>query len=95
MAGKAKKTKEYRLEVNIYDTITTSIVISGTAYKKKLAELKRQVEETQPGPEESRAEEITRTIEHEGYTETIYRATIGMSDIELISIVCKPGFCFK
>jgi len=53
---KGHKKKEYRLEVNIYDTITTSVIISEATYKKKLMELKQKVEETQPGPEEEKTD---------------------------------------
>lgn len=91
---KSKKTEKYRMEIILYDTIETTIDITKTVYKKKLAELKKQVEETQAGPEEGRAEERVRVFDHPNHTETIYHVSIGMGDIELIADVCKKGYCF-
>ena len=33
--------------------------------------------------------------EFETYTRKTYRATLGTTDIELIAVICKPGYCFK
>lgn len=92
------KTKEYRMEVNVIDTIQTTVKISERVYQQKLKSLKRQVLETQADPDmESTfvAHDSEKVEDFEQYTRHTYRATLGTTDIELIAVICKPGFCFK
>ncbi len=92
---KGRKKKEYRMEVNIYDTITTSVIISETTYKKKLRELQEQVAKNQNETNEFRPEEKTQVIDRPEFTKTIYHVNLNMADIDLVAIICKPGYCFK
>lgn len=92
------KTKEYRMEVNVIDTIRTTVKISEKVYHQKLISLKRQVAETQNDPDmESTfvAHDEEMVDDFQQYTRHTYRATLGTTDIELIAVICKPGFCFK
>lgn len=93
--GSQKKTKKYRLEVNAYDTIQTSTAISEATYKKMLKDLQAQVAKVQADSCEFEVNEKNTVSDHPNYTETSYRVTICMTDIELVALVCKPGFCFK
>ena len=92
------KTKSYRMEINVLDTLKTTVQISESVYKQKLKSLKRQVAETHTDPDREStfvAEEAEKVDEFETYTRRIYRATLGTTDIELIAVICKPGYCIK
>lgn len=92
------KTKEYRMEVNVLDTIQTTVKITERVYQQKLKSLKRQVAETQADPDREStfvAHDKEMVDDFPQYTRHTYRATLGTTDIELIAVICKPGFCFK
>ncbi len=92
------KTKSYRMEINVLDTIETTVQISESVYKQKLKSLRRQVAETQADPDRESAfvaEETEKVDEFDTYTRHTYRATLGTTDIELIAVICKPGYCIK
>lgn len=92
------KTKSYRMEINVLDTIETTVQLSESVYKQKLKSLKRQVAETQADPDREScfvAKETEKVDEFETYTRKTYRATLGTTDIELIAVICKPGYCIK
>lgn len=92
--GSQKKTKKYRLEVTAYDTIQTSTAISEATYKKMLKDLQAQVAKTKDTGCEFEVEEKSTVTDYSLYTETSYRVTVCMTDIELVALVCKPGYCF-
>jgi hypothetical protein len=92
------KTKAYRMEINVLDTIETTVPLTEKVYLQKLKSLKRQVAETQIDPDREStfvAEDAEKVDEFETYTRKIYRATLGTTDIELIAVICKPGYCIK
>lgn len=92
------KAKAYRMEINVLDTIETTVPLTEKVYLQKLKSLKRQVAETQADPEREStfvAEDVERVEDFETYTRKTYRATLGTTDIELIAVICKPGYCIK
>lgn len=92
------KTKKFLMEVNVLDTIQVSTRISETEYKKKLKSLKEQVEKTQEDPDMEDtfvARDEEKQIFHTEYEKYLYRATLGTTDIELVALICRPGYCFK
>lgn len=92
------KMKAYRMEINVLDTIETTVPLTEKVYLQKLKSLKRQVAETQADPEREStfvAEDVERVEDFETYTRKTYRATLGTTDIELIAVICKPGYCIK
>ena len=92
------KTKSYRMEINVLDTLEAVVPISEKVYKQKIKSLKRQVAETQADPDRESAfvaEEKETVDDFLHYKRHTYRATLGTTDIELIAVICEPGYCIK
>lgn len=92
------KTKSFRMEINVLDTLGTVVPLTERVYNQKLKSLKRQVAETQADPDREStfvAEEVEKVECFDTYTRKTYRATLGTTDIELIAVICKPGYCIE
>lgn len=88
------KNAEYRMEINVLDTLETTVKISKKVYEQKMASLKRQAAASVEYENEFQVEERETVDEYPQYYRNTYRVTLGTTDIELVAVICKPGYRF-
>lgn len=89
---RALKTKYY-IKMLGYDTMVSKVQIARPEYERQMKSLKRQVELSTAYPE-SEITTFTKRHETEKYIETDTFFNISTSDIILIKLECKEGYCF-
>ena len=91
-----KKTRRYLMEINVLDTLATETELTYHDYDKMMISLTKQYEASKDAEEETfRVRMEDKFSDTEKYTKKERNFSLGTTDITMVKIVCKPGFCFS